>query len=76
MTNSELLREAIRASGYKLGYLAEQLGLTRHGLHKKLNNESEFKASEILTLTKLLSLTPETRDAVFFCPEVDKSSTT
>lgn len=75
MTNTELLREAIRASGYKIGFLAEQLGVTRSGFHKKLVNDSEFKASEIQILSKLLGLTPKSQKAIFFCSEVDNSST-
>ena len=47
MTNTTLLRQKIDESGYKLQFLAEKCGLTYYGLMKKVNNETEFKASEI-----------------------------
>ena len=52
MTNTNLLRSKIDESGYKLTYLAEKCNLTYFGFMKKVNNETEFKASEIKTLKK------------------------
>lgn len=66
MTNSVMLRQKIEASGYKLAFIAMKCSLTYSGLLKKLNNESEFKASEIITLTNLLGLSDEERDMIFF----------
>jgi len=45
------------------------------GLYKKVHNLTEFKASEIEMLTKLLHLTPCERDAIFFNANVDLKST-
>lgn len=67
MTNSELLREKISLSGYKLQFIAEKMGLTYQGFLKKINNESEFKASEIKSLQAILRLSKKERDAIFFC---------
>ena len=44
MTNTELLKDKIEKSGYKLKYIAEQIGITYYGFLKKVNNETEFKA--------------------------------
>ncbi len=66
MTNTNLLREKIRASGYRLNFVAEKIGLTYAGLLKKINNETEFKASEIVALKKLLDLTDEEANEIFF----------
>lgn len=66
MTNTKLLREKIALSGYKLQYIAEQIGITYQGFLKKLNNESEFKASEIKMLQTVLGLSKKDRDAIFF----------
>lgn len=66
MTNSELLREKISLSGYKLQFIAEKMGLTYQGFLKKINNESEFKASEIKSLQTILRLSKKERDAIFF----------
>ncbi len=75
MTNENLLREKIDKSGYKLRFIAKQLGLTYAGLLKKLRNETEFKASEIQAMKELLGLTNEERDKIFFTLNVDCNST-
>lgn len=66
MTNTELLREKMAASGYKLRFIAAKAGLTYQGFLNKLNNEQEFKASEIMAISKLLNLTEAERTAIFF----------
>lgn len=66
MTDSQLLREKIEQSGYKLRFIAKKAGLTYQGLLNKLNNEREFKASEIKALSDLLGLTEAERTAIFF----------
>lgn len=68
MTNTELLEKKIGDSGYKRSYIAKAIGLkSAYGLAKKVNNESEFKASEIQALCDLLKIESlEERDAIFF----------
>ena len=66
MTNTALLKAAIQKSGLKYKYLAEQLGLSTYGLQKKVENATEFKASEILALSKLLRFDDATLKALFF----------
>ena len=70
MTNTTLLRRKIDKSGYKLIFIAEKCGLTYQGFMKKVNNETEFKASEIQTLKELLNLTTEEVNAIFFAVHV------
>ena len=66
MTNTKLLREKIDASGLKLQYIADQLGITRFGLYKKLQDGSEFKPSQIVKLCELLRIeTIEERAQIF-----------
>lgn len=65
MTDTELLREKIENSGYKLQFIAKSLGLTYQGLLNKINNRSEFRASEIQALYDLLGLTEKERVAIF-----------
>lgn len=66
MTNTKLLREKIEASGLKLQYIADQLGITRFGLYKKLQDGSEFKPSQIVILCELLRIeTAEEREQIF-----------
>lgn len=66
MTNTKLLREKIEASGLKLQYIADQLGITRFGLYKKLQDGSEFKPSQIVILCDILKIeTIEERAQIF-----------
>lgn len=66
MTNTELLRQKIDESGYKLTYIAEQCGLTYQGFMNKVNNKSDFTAPEIGILRILLKLSPEEVERIFF----------
>ncbi len=75
MTNTKLLRSYIGKSGYKLVFIAKQLDITYAGLLKKINNETEFKASEIQILCDLLNISLEDREKIFFAQNVDETST-
>lgn len=66
MTNTTLLEDYIKKSGYKKSYIAEQLNLTPYGLNLKINNKSEFKASEMATLCEILKINAKDKDAIFF----------
>lgn len=66
MTNTSLLEQYIEKSGYKRSFIAEQLGITAYCLTLKINNKSEFKASEITILCKLLKISARDREAIFF----------
>ena len=76
MTNSKELLKVISASGLKKKWIASKVGLSYFGLQKKINNESEFKASEIMTLCEILHIeSAQRRSEIFFAHEVDKNST-
>lgn len=66
MTNGKLLREIAKARGKTLQGLAEAIGVTRQGFFKKIENRSEFKASEISKLSDLLSLSEQEKQNIFF----------
>ena len=66
MTNTTLLEQYIEKSGYKKAYIAKQLGLTAYALALKINNKSEFKASEMTILCKLLKISAKDKEAIFF----------
>lgn len=66
MTDSEKLKAKIRDSGYKIRFLAEQLGISYQALYNKVDNKTQFLASEIMRFSDLLNLTPEERDDIFF----------
>lgn len=66
MTNTEKLEAAIRDSGLKIAFIAEQLGLSRGGLRNCITGKSEFRVSQIQKLSALLKLSREKRDEIFF----------
>ena len=71
MTNAELLEQEISNSGMKISAIADKLGISREGFYKKLRNETEFKASEIVLMQNILNLSNEIRDAIFFAKKVE-----
>ena len=66
MTNTSLLEHYIEKSGYKKSFIAAQLGITAYGFTLKINNKSEFKASEMTILCKLLKISAKDKNAIFF----------
>lgn len=75
MTNSEMLSEAISESGITIIALSRKIGISREAFYKKLNNETEFKASEISALQKILNLSNKKRDDIFFVQKDELNST-
>ena len=65
MTNTALLRKKIDESGYKLRFIAKQIGITYQGFLKKINNETEFKAKEIMILCDLLKIDIQEKELIF-----------
>lgn len=66
MTNTELFRKKVEEKGITFKFLASQIGITREALYNKMNNETEFKASEIAAIANVLQLTSKERDEIFF----------
>lgn len=71
MTDTRLLSQVINDSGITITAIAKKLGITRESFYKKMNNETEFKASEIISLQNILSLTNQIRDNIFFAAKVE-----
>ncbi len=71
MKGMELLRKKIDQAGFKLTYVAERCGLTYQGLKKKLDGDTEFKASEIAVLKDMLNLSDAEVQDIFFNDDVD-----
>ena len=68
MTDTEKLERAIKAAGLTKRFIAKKLGISEMALYKKINNVTEFKASEIAALCELLSI--ENKIEIFFAGKV------
>lgn len=67
MTDSLKLRAIILASGKTYKHLAECLGITPYCLSMKIENETEFKVSEVIKLSEELGITSlKQRESIFF----------
>lgn len=66
MTDTKTLRERIEAKGLKFKAIAENLGITPYCLQRKINNENEFKVSEVDKLSSILGLSLSEKEAIFF----------
>ena len=71
MVNTELLRSRIIETGFRINFIAGKVGVSYQGFLNKINNLSDFKSEEILSLQKILDLTAEERDRIFFNSKVD-----
>lgn len=71
MTNTEKLKGAITASGFTQAEVAEKMGISATAFNNKITNKSRFTANEIVFLKKLLNLSRDEVDAIFFNEEVD-----
>lgn len=66
MTDTKRLRDLIAALGLKYKAIAKTLGISAYALQMKIDNDSEFRVSEVDALAKILGLTLEEKDAIFF----------
>ena len=71
MTDTKLLRDTVEASGLKYKAIARYVGLTPYGLQKKIDNDTQYKADEIVAISNLLNLSDVQRDAIFFARHVE-----
>lgn len=75
MTNTKLLRKAIKDAGLKLWAIMEALGIKSYTtMREKINNVKSFTVREIEILCVLLNLTPEQRDQIYFAIETELDS--
>lgn len=58
---------SLQIPGLNIRPLPEIMGLTPYALQMKIDNETEFKASEIDTLANTLGMDMQQRDSIFFC---------
>lgn len=66
MTDVELLKQKIAESGLKVAYIAKECNLSPQGFYNKRDGKTEFNQSEIMELKRLLKLTSEDVERIFF----------
>lgn len=71
MTNSTELENKIKVSGLRKEFIAKKMNMSRYTLLIKLQGKSEFKASEITKMQKILNLSNKERDSIFFGETVE-----
>lgn len=72
MTNTLEFEMAMKRAGVTKREVAKRLGLSEMGLYQKINNITEFKASEISKLYDIFDLqTLEDQQRIFFAHIVD-----
>lgn len=64
MTNTKKLKGRIIEEGTTQGKLAEILGISRQALSLKINDKSDFTASEIAKLCEILKI--DNKETYFF----------
>lgn len=66
MLNTQLLDKKIESSGLKVGFIVDQLGLSRNGFDKKRKGKTPFRVAEVYVLCDLLRLSEEERRKIFY----------
>lgn len=59
------ISKRISESGYKIGFLAESIGISRQGFYDKINGKTSFRKSEVYTLSHLLHISEEDEQSIF-----------
>lgn len=74
MTNVALLKEKIHASGLKMTFIAESMGVSRAALYAKINGITPFNQYEIDALCEVLGIKIGSEmKRIFFDRDVDKN---
>lgn len=72
MVDTQLLDEKIEASGLKIGYVVEKLGISRNGFNRKRKGNIPFRGAEVYVLCDLLGIRDDAeKQRIFFANEVD-----
>ena len=74
MVNLELLEKAIADSGMTDTFICKKTGIENRTLYNRRHGKGDFKAMEILALSKVLRLSNKRRDEIFFAENVTGSN--
>ncbi len=73
MTNVNALKKSIENSGMTVTFVAEKAGILRETLYNRMKT-GDFKLSEICSISRVLSLSRDERDDIFFANESEYNS--
>lgn len=66
MFNPELLKQEIKGSGFRMGFIADQLGMSHKALNNRMRGRTPWKATEAEDISNLLGLTNKRKKDIFF----------
>lgn len=75
MTNTAKLQAKMKENRFTIKTLANAISLSTTGLFNKVHNHREFFASEMQKISKLLNLTNDEIQEIFFANDVEFNST-
>lgn len=73
--NYMLLNDTVKQSGLKKKAIAERMGISNYTLGMKLSGVRKFNIDEVAALCKILTISEERRNAIFFNHCVDSKAT-
>lgn len=68
--NVNILKSKIALKGITIDELAEQIGISKTAMYRRLNGTNSFKANEIKAMKTILSLDMNEVSDIFFSDEV------
>lgn len=74
MTDTKALEVAMVRADVKKGDLAREIGISRTGLYNKMNNNGDFRVSEITIIWRILGLTADEIVSIFFAKQHELNS--
>ncbi len=75
MTDTKKLQGKMREKGLTIKSLATMIGISDTGLFNKIHNRKEFLVSEVLAIARILCLSDEDVQKIFFANNVELKST-
>ena len=66
MTNLDELKKVIKDSGIPITIISKRTHMDRRSLYNKINGKTEFKVSEMDSLSKVIGLNEKQKSEIFF----------
>lgn len=71
MVNTDKLKGKMRENRYTIKTLAKAINLSNTGLFNKIHGKKEFLCSELQSIKKVLNLTEDDFESIFFAQSVE-----